>query len=65
MFAPGACFRFPLVQWTVEESAVEPKMMIRASWMLGVEVEVAEEGRMLVLIVHSLEQVESCSFLEL
>ena len=79
MFAIGACFRFPLVQRTVEESAVEPKagaerdnsrrvspkMMIRASWMLGVEVEIAEEGRMWVLIVHSLEQVESCSFLDL
>ena len=40
-------------------------MMITPSWMLSVGVEIAEEGRMWVFIVHSLEQVESCSFLEL
>ena len=69
MSALGACLHFPIVQRTVEESdaepkagadrdnsrTVSPKMMIRASWILGVEVEVAEEGRMWVLIVHSLE----------
>ena len=79
MFELGPCFHFPRVQRNAEESAVEPnagaerdsssrvspKMMIRARWMLDVEVEIAEEGRMWVLIVHSLEQVESCRFLEL
>ena len=77
MFALGACLHLPRVQRTVEASAVgtkagaecdhsrglSPKMMIRASWMLGIEVEIAEEGRMWVLIVHSFGQVESCSFL--
>ena len=55
MFALGACFHFPLVQRTAESAVepkagaerdnsrrVSPKMMIRASWMLGVEVEIAE-----------------------
>ena len=68
MFALGAYLHFSIVQRTVEESAVEPQagaerddsrtvspnMMIRASW-ISVEIEIAEERRVWLLIVHSLE----------